>query len=44
MAAYRLDDQSDALFVAFHLQEGLDLCEGQVFPVAQIDQLIKGAH
>jgi len=42
--AYASDDLLDALLVALHLQEGLDLADGQVLPVAQGDQLIKGTE
>lgn len=41
---YASNDLLNALFVALHLQEGLDLADGQVLPVAESDQLIEGAE
>lgn len=41
--AYPCDDLLDALLMTFHLEEGLDLADGQVLPVAQSDELIEGA-
>lgn len=41
--AYPGDDLLDALLMTFHLEEGLDLTDRQVLPVAQSDQLIKSA-
>jgi hypothetical protein len=40
---YSGDNLLDALLVRLHLQEGLDLTDGQVLPVTQGDQLVKGA-
>lgn len=41
---YSCDDLLDALLVRLHLQEGLDLADGQVLPVAQSNQLVEGAE
>ena len=43
IGAYSGDDLLDALLMTFHLEESLDLADGQVLPVAQSDQLIKSA-
>lgn len=42
--SYSGNDLLDALLVTLHLQEGLDLADGQVLPVPQGDQLIEGAE
>lgn len=41
--AYPRNNLLDALLVTLHLEEGLDLANGQVLPVAQSNQLVKGA-
>lgn len=42
--SYSGNNLLDALLVTLHLQEGLDLADGQVLPVPQGDQLIEGAE
>lgn len=42
--AYPSDDLLDALLVALHFEECLDLADGQVFSVTESDELIKGAE
>lgn len=44
MVTYPSDDLLDALLVTLHLQERLDLADGQVLPVSESDQLIEGAQ
>lgn len=39
-----LNNLLDSLLVAFHFQECLDLAEGEVLPVPESHQLIKGAQ
>lgn len=41
---YTSDNLLNALLMTLHLQEGLDLANSQVFPVAKSDQLVKGAE
>lgn len=43
-SAYPGDDLLDPLLVTLHLQEGLDLANGQVLPVPESDQLVKRAE
>lgn len=43
MITYPGDNLLDALLVTLHLQERLDLADGQVLPIAKGNQLIEGA-
>lgn len=42
--SYSGDNLLDALLMTLHLEEGLDLADGQVLPVTQGDQLIESAQ
>lgn len=44
MSIYPLNDLLYSLLMAFHLQEGLDLRQGQILPVAQCDQFVERAE
>lgn len=42
--AYPGNDFLDALLVAFHVKEGLDLADSQIFPISQSNQFIECAE
>lgn len=44
VATYSFNDHRNALLVRLHLKERLDLSKGEVLPVAQCDQFVKGAE
>lgn len=43
-ASYSGNDLLDALLMTLHLQEGLDLADGEILPIPQGDQLIECAE